>query len=81
MSAANQKAPTVEEYRAYRERFNNWGRWGAGDQLGTLNHITEQTRNAAAALVRAGRSVSLARPLATARVLSGPAIPRRPSIG
>jgi kynurenine formamidase len=75
MSAANRKAPTVEEYRAYRERFNNWGRWGAGDQMGTLNHITEQTRNAAAALVRAGRSVSLARPLATARVLSGPRNP------
>lgn len=71
MSAANRKAPTVKEYRAYRERFNNWGRWGAGDQMGTLNHITSASRNVAAALVRAGRSVSLARPLATARVLPG----------
>ncbi len=72
MSLANRTPPTVEEYRAYKERFSNWRRWGADDQLGTLNHITEETRRSAAALVRDGRSVSLANPLATARVLSGP---------
>ena len=75
MSLASRTPPTVEEYRAYRERFRNWGRWGADDQFGTLNFITDETRRAAAALVRAGRSVSLARPLATGRVLSGPRNP------
>ena len=71
MSLRDRTVPTVEEYRAYRERFSNWGRWGQEDQLGTLNFITDETRRSAAALVREGRSVSLARPLATAQVLSG----------
>lgn len=71
MSFRDRTPPTVEEYRAYKERFSNWGRWGVDDQLGTLNFITDEVRRAAAALVREGRSVSLARPLATARVLSG----------
>jgi kynurenine formamidase len=71
MSLANHTPPTVEEYNAYKERFSNWGRWGAGDQLGTLNHITEETRRAATALVRDGRTVSCAQPIATAQVMSG----------
>jgi kynurenine formamidase len=75
MSLADRTPPTVEEYRRYKERFSNWGRWGADDELGTLNHITEATRRTAAALVRSGRSVSLANPLATARVISGPRNP------
>lgn len=37
-------APTPEEYQAYKQRFNNWDRWGDKDQLGTLNHITEEWR-------------------------------------
>ena len=37
-------APTVEQYNSYKERFNNWGRWGQDDQLGTLNHITPEVR-------------------------------------
>jgi len=60
---------TTAEYEEYRTRLNNWGRWGADDQLGTLNHITPQGRAAAAALVRDGRSVSCANPLATRAVL------------
>lgn len=72
MSLANRTPPTVEEYNAYRERFSNWGRWGADDQFGTLNHITPEVRQAASALVREGLTVSCARPLATAAVQSGP---------
>jgi kynurenine formamidase len=75
MSLANRTPPTPEEYQAYKQRFRNWGRWGAGDQLGTLNHITSDVRRAAAALVREGRSVSLANPIATAKVVSGPRNP------
>ncbi|WP_156761341.1 cyclase family protein [Microbacterium karelineae] len=48
------------EIRARAEAFRNWGRWGEDDRLGTLNFITEADRVAAAALVRSGRTVSLA---------------------
>ena len=75
MSLADRTPPTVDEYKAYRDRFGNWGRWGDDDQLGTLNHITDETRQTAAALVREGRSVSLSRPIATARAVPGPLNP------
>jgi kynurenine formamidase len=71
MSLADRTPPTPEEFAQYKTRFSNWGRWGADDKLGTLNHITEETRRSAAALVRDGRSVSCARPLATQSVLPG----------
>lgn len=44
-------------------RVSNWGRWGADDELGTVNFITPERRAAAAALVRTGRVLSLAIPL------------------
>jgi kynurenine formamidase len=75
MSLADRTAPTVEEYQTYKTRFSNWGRWGADDQLGTLNHITAETTRAAAGLVRSGRRVSCANPIATERVASGPRNP------
>jgi kynurenine formamidase len=71
MSLVDRAAPTPAEYQAYKERFSNWGRWGADDRLGTLNYITPEIRRAAAALVREGRSISLANALATASVVSG----------
>lgn len=40
--------------------LSNWGRWGAEDELGTLNLITPEKRKEAAALVREGVTVSLA---------------------
>jgi kynurenine formamidase len=39
----------------------NWGRWGADDERGTLNHLTAAETKAAAALVELGRTVSLSR--------------------
>jgi kynurenine formamidase len=65
------KPPTPEEYEAYKQRFNNWDRWGADDELGTLNHITPEVRHAAASSVVEGRAISLARPIATASALEG----------
>lgn len=44
-------------------RCDNRGRWGPNDQLGTLNLITPDVRVRAAALVRTGVVVSLAKPL------------------
>lgn len=41
--------------------LSNWGKWGPGDQRGTLNYLTPARRAAAAGLVRSGRAVSLAR--------------------
>ena len=40
-------------------RLSNWGRWGADDELGTLNHLTEERRVAACADVVAGEAISL----------------------
>ncbi|XVU21209.1 cyclase family protein [Actinoplanes sp. CA-054009] len=52
--------PTEDEVLAYFTTLSNWGRWGADDQRGTLNHITDDVRLAAARSVRHGRSVSCA---------------------
>ena len=57
--------PGVETVRQLAERCSNWGRWGADDQLGTLNHIRESDVVAASRLVRTGRVFSLAIPLTT----------------
>jgi kynurenine formamidase len=45
----------------YAVTASNWGRWGADDQLGTLNLLTPARRQAAAGLVAAGTCVSLGR--------------------
>ena len=54
-------APTQEELLGYFTRLSNWGRWGPGDSLGTVNHITDARRARAAGLVRSGVAVSCAR--------------------
>lgn len=45
--------------------LSNWQRWGADDELGSLNLITAQTRIAAASLVKSGVSVSMAHEVLT----------------
>ena len=52
--------------------LSNWGRWGKDDELGALNLITPGKRKEAAAQVKEGVSVSLARDLAESNG-SGPA--------
>jgi kynurenine formamidase len=56
----------------FRQSLSNWGRWGDRDQLGTLNHITAAKRIASARLVRRGRTVGCARPLATQAAVDNP---------
>ena len=51
---------TLEEFNALFQEYNNWGRWGADDERGTMNLITEEKTREAAALVRRGVTVSLA---------------------
>jgi kynurenine formamidase len=41
----------------------NWGRWGADDERGTLNHLTDEHRQGAPALVVDGVTISLAHDL------------------
>ena len=53
--------------------LSNWGRWGKDDQLGTINLITPAKRRAAAALVKEGFSVSLARTTDTQKAVDNPA--------
>jgi len=72
MGLQERTPPTVEEYLAYPQRFSNWGRWGDDDEFGTLNHITDEVRRSAAALVREGEAISLSRPVDT---FAGPANP------
>ncbi|MEU3930706.1 cyclase family protein [Streptomyces sp. NPDC029044] len=53
------------------KRVNNWGRWGADDEIGTLNLITDEVVRRAAATVRTGRRVPLALPLQQDGVQTG----------
>jgi kynurenine formamidase len=57
------------------KRCNNWGKWGADDELGTLNYITPEMIVRSARLVKRGVTFTLAIPLDS----SGPQInqPRR----
>lgn len=43
------------------DSVSNWGRWGAEDERGCLNHLNPTQVAKAAALVQSGRTVSLAR--------------------
>jgi kynurenine formamidase len=53
--------PTEQDILGWFQSLSNWGRWGADDELGTLNLITPAKRLQAAALVREGLLVSCAR--------------------
>jgi kynurenine formamidase len=52
---------TKADVDRWMKELSNWGRWGKTDQMGTVNLITAAKRKQAAALVREGHSVSLAR--------------------
>jgi kynurenine formamidase len=62
-SAATQTSRnlTKQDIDRWMTELSNWGRWGKEDQMGTMNLITPAKRKSAAALVREGFSVSLAR--------------------
>jgi kynurenine formamidase len=58
---------TKDDVARWSKELSNWGRWGKDDQLGAANLITPEKRKQAAALVKEGVSVSLARDLETER--------------
>src|SRR4051812_9855102 len=51
------------EFEELARAVNNWGRWGSDDERGTLNLLTSARVAEAAALVRDGKTFSLAIPL------------------
>ncbi|MEV5122103.1 cyclase family protein [Streptomyces decoyicus] len=63
--------PLPQEFHDIAKRVNNWGRWGADDEIGTLNLITEQVVREAAKCIRSGRRIPLALPLQQDGVQTG----------
>ena len=59
------KQITLAEFNRLFESLKNWGKWGPADEKGTLNYITPEKIQAAARLVKSGRSVSMAIPINT----------------
>jgi kynurenine formamidase len=51
---------TRQDMRDAAEKFKNWGKWGAADEIGTLNYTQSEDIVAAARLVRQGKVISLA---------------------
>lgn len=49
----------MEAFRDIGKRLSNWGRWGADDRIGTLNHITPERLVAAARTVKTGKLFDL----------------------
>ncbi|WP_176562130.1 cyclase family protein [Mycolicibacterium palauense] len=48
-------AGSMKDFRALADQVRNWGRWGADDELGTLNFITADIVAGAATLARHGK--------------------------
>src|SRR5262245_15449821 len=61
LCAQSPRQLTKADVDRWMKELSNWGRWGKDDQVGTINLITPAKRKQAAALVREGISVSLAR--------------------
>lgn len=60
---------TKAQFDQVLKQVSNWGRWGNDDQRGTLNLLTPARRKAAAALVKEGFSVSMARDLVSTKAV------------
>lgn len=59
LAAQGPDAVTAETIAGWMTELSNWGRWGADDELGTLNLVTPEKRRGALALATVGVSVSL----------------------
>lgn len=65
-------SPSEADLDGFFEALSNWGRWGAEDERGMLNHLTPAHRKAAADLVADGLSISLAHDLGVAPSAENP---------
>jgi kynurenine formamidase len=61
----------MEDFRLVGKRLSNWGRWGAADRIGTLNHITPARLASAARLARDGRLFDLGLPVSARGIQVG----------
>lgn len=52
-----------EDLKALCDKYNNWGKWGLDDEVGTLNFITPEKIVKTAQLIKRGKAFSLAIPL------------------
>jgi kynurenine formamidase len=59
-TAAPRAPRNADEFEALFQQVKNWGRWGADDQLGSVNLVTAATRKHAVTLAKEGLTVSLA---------------------
>ena len=71
-SSGAAQAVTKADYDRWKTELSNWGRWGKDDQIGAVNLITPAKRRQAAALVKEGVSVSLARDVDTEKAVDNP---------
>ncbi|MGH2728916.1 MAG: cyclase family protein [Actinomycetota bacterium] len=69
--------PLPDDFLELAREVNNWGRWGPGDEIGTLNLITDVVVRRAVACVKTGKRFSLALPLSEDGPMLGN-IPGRP---
>ena len=63
------------------DELSNWGRWGDDDELGAANLITAEKRQAAAALVQEGITVSLAHDVIQVEAIDASSILERVAYG
>ena len=49
-----------DDIRAAAEKYKNWGKWGADDEIGTLNYTSPEDIINAVKLVKKGKVISLA---------------------
>jgi kynurenine formamidase len=63
---------TQADVEKWMTTLSNQGRWGKADQMGTVNLITAAKRKQAAALVRDGVTISLARTIEVDKAIDNP---------
>jgi kynurenine formamidase len=68
--------PLPPAFHELARKVNNWGRWGADDEIGTLNLITDDVVRRGVAAARSGRRISLSIPYTSEGPQSG-AVPGR----
>lgn len=73
MTSYGQRAEmSSEEFAELFAALSTWGRWGEGDERGSLHYSSATTVVAGAALVRDGRTFGLSRPLDTRSSANNP---------
>ena len=60
-----------EAFHQVAKQVNNWGRWGADDERGTLNLLSDDVVRVGAACIRHGRRFPLALPMSMAGPQTG----------